>query len=771
MTQLNLENSPKILMVDDTKSICLQINKLFSTEQVTFKYCFHAEKAIAEIEIYKPSVIIQDLYMPQKDGFQLVTEYRNHPDIKDIPVLIFSGERDINTKSKLLSLGANDFLYKDIDHQELVARVLYYAKRFLNTQRINNTNLLEKPIESYKIFLADPSRISCLITQKILSQQNNIVFEYSLHANTVIDAIEKYQPDVIFLNLFDINDWFYLIEKIRDHFLIKNIPIVVFAPYEDENLKNKSLAAGANEFIVNSTNNNELLEKIDSYVSNNRSKIQKFSDKLIYHPDVVNINVRLLMIDDSKFICASFQQLLSSEKNIQMYFCNDPLQALELAKQYNPTIVLMDLEMPNMSGLELLGVFRKDDFTKEMPIIVLSGIRDASVKAKAFALGANDYMEKEMDKIELISRIQYHSRSYINSIQLNNTIQELTDMQKLLKSQSMFIRKTFGRYLSDEIVNSILESPEGMKLGGESRTISIMMTDLRGFTALSERLPAESVLSIINNYLAVMTELLQKYHGTIDEFIGDAILAIFGAPVARENDALRAVACAIEMQLAMQRVNQWNKAHHFPEVGMGIGINTGDAVVGNIGSEKRAKYGIVGRNVNLTSRIESYTTGGQIFISEETLNECGDVLRIDGQMQVSPKGVKKPITIYEVGGIYGEFNLFLPEKQKDKLITLIDSVNVLFTLIEGKNVSDISHTAEIVSFSKNGDDIKAEIKSEVPVSCLSNLKITLFNIDSLHKQEEIYAKVIKQSELGFIVSFTFIDAKVVEYLQLNMGCF
>jgi adenylate cyclase len=275
-----------------------------------------------------------------------------------------------------------------------------------------------------------------------------------------------------------------------------------------------------------------------------------------------------------------------------------------------------------------------------------------------------------------------------------------------------------------------LESPEGLKLGGESRTISIMMTDLRGFTALSESLPAESVLSIINNYLSVMTELLQKYQGTIDEFIGDAILAIFGAPITRENDALRAVACAIEMQLAMQQVNQWNKEQGYPEVGMGIGINTGDAVVGNIGSEKRAKYGIVGRNVNLTSRIESYTTGGQIFISQQTLHECGDLLRIDGQMEVSPKGVKAPITIYEVGGIYGAFNLFLPEKQKDKLTPLVNSVSVLFKLIEGKNISDKGYPAEMVSFSKNSEEIKAEIKSEVTINCLSNLKISLVNIDN-----------------------------------------
>jgi adenylate cyclase len=755
----------KVFMVDDTESICLQVSKLFSKEQAEFKYCLAAEQAVAEIEKYQPTVIIQDLYMDSKDGFELLKEYRNNTAIKEIPVLIFSGERDANTKTKLLALGANDFLYKGrhSDQEELVARVLYYAKRFLTAQQTNYSTSLTLKKENYKILVADPSKLSCLITQKILSQEENIVFEYCLDVTGVIDKIESYAPNIIFLKLFDINAWFDLIGKIRNNLLIKNIPLVVYAPFEDVKLQAKSLEAGANEYIVNSADNSELINKISFYYTNNHNNFKNI-EKFTYSENIVNINVRLLMVDDSKFICASIEQLLSSEKNIQLYFCNDPLQALELAKQYNPTIVLMDLEMPNITGLELLGIFRKDDFTKEIPVIILSGISDPSVKAKSFALGANDYMEKEMDKIELISRIQYHSRSYINSIQLNNTIQELTDMQKLLKSQSMFIRKTFGRYLSDEIVNSILESPEGMKLGGENRTISIMMTDLRGFTALSESLPAEAVLSIINNYLAVMTELLHKYHGTIDEFIGDAILAIFGAPIARDNDVLRAVACAIEMQLAMQRVNQWNREHHYPDVAMGIGLNTGDAVVGNIGSEKRAKYGIVGHNVNLTSRIESYTTGGQIFISESTLKQCGGILRIDGQMEVSPKGVKAPMTIYEVGGIYGDFNLFLPEKKTELFVSLAQPVSILFMLLDGKNISDKTYVAKLVSLSKQGEEIKAEIKSNFIVECLSNLKICLFDADNQQIGDDIYAKAIKQHDDGFIVTFTFIDPKASQFL-------
>ncbi|OQY41773.1 MAG: cyclase, partial [Desulfobacteraceae bacterium 4572_87] len=114
------------------------------------------------------------------------------------------------------------------------------------------------------------------------------------------------------------------------------------------------------------------------------------------------------------------------------------------------------------------------------------------------------------------------------------------------------------------------------------------------------RLPAEDVVGIINIYLETMTEIVLKYQGTIDEFIGDAIFVIFGAPILRDNDAKRAVACAVEMQLAMTQVNAKCREKGYPEVHQGIGINSGQLVVGNIGSKKRMKYGVVGRNVNLT---------------------------------------------------------------------------------------------------------------------------------------------------------------------------
>ncbi|MGH8705088.1 MAG: adenylate/guanylate cyclase domain-containing protein, partial [Burkholderiales bacterium] len=197
------------------------------------------------------------------------------------------------------------------------------------------------------------------------------------------------------------------------------------------------------------------------------------------------------------------------------------------------------------------------------------------------------------------------------------------------KSEEMagLLRKMFGRYLSPEVMAALIENPASLELGGEKRRVTIMMTDLRGFTAMSERLSPGKVVRMLNAYFEVMVEVIVKYHGTINEIIGDALLVFFGAPQEMPDRAQQAVACAIEMQNAMARVNERNRAQGLPELQMGIGLNDAKVVVGNIGTTQRSKYAAVGSGVNMTSRIESYTVGGQILVSESVREAAGDVLR------------------------------------------------------------------------------------------------------------------------------------------------
>ncbi len=317
---------------------------------------------------------------------------------------------------------------------------------------------------------------------------------------------------------------------------------------------------------------------------------------------------------------------------------------------------------------------------------------------------------------------------------------EEVDLQKSeLEVRNNFIKKTFGRYLSDEIVESILDTPEGLELGGEKRKVTILMSDIRGFTKISESLMPEDVITILNNYLETMTEIIQKYGGTIDEFIGDAILVIFGAPYSKEDDAERAVACALEMQLEMEKVNIFNKQNNFPELEMGIGINTGEVVVGNIGSDKRSKYGVVGSDVNLTSRIESYTTGGQVLVSEKTFEECEHALIPNNSFEASPKGVKKPMKIYSIVGIEGDYDIQL-NYRKDDLLVLDKSIEIKYSVLLEKDTDTQIYEARIIKYSEK--NLIINIKQSLEL--FSNLKVSLNSMGD----EAIYGKVVERTNTG-----------------------
>ena len=301
------------------------------------------------------------------------------------------------------------------------------------------------------------------------------------------------------------------------------------------------------------------------------------------------------------------------------------------------------------------------------------------------------------------------------------------------------VREIFGRYLSDEVVNTLLSNPGALKLGGEKKEITVLMSDLRGFTSLSEDIPPEKIITILNNYLHVMVQIIDKYHGTIIEFIGDAIMAIFGAPIWGPEPATWAVACALEMQLAMSEVNEWNRAHSLPEISMGIGINSGPVIVGNIGSEKRTKYGCVGANVNLTSRIESYTVGEQILISESTKLSVVPSLSIQGSQTVHPKGVKEPITLYDIKGLGQPYNLALPQTNQ-ALISLVKVIPIRLAVFEEKHCM-ADHVPGLLHRLSWND---VEISTNIQIDPESILQITLLDT----KKETIIGEVYAQMKLG-----------------------
>ena len=320
-------------------------------------------------------------------------------------------------------------------------------------------------------------------------------------------------------------------------------------------------------------------------------------------------------------------------------------------------------------------------------------------------------------------------------------MEKINALNEKLEARNELLSKTFGQFLSDEIVRELLDTPGGLEPGGKKRTLSIMMSDLRGFTAMSERMDADDLISMLNHYLEVMTDAIQSHGGTIIEFIGDGILAIFGAPRHSETHAADAVAAALEMQSSMEAVNEWNKERNYPFLEMGIGLESGEVIVGNIGSEKRMKYGVVGASVNLCGRIESYTSGGQVLVSAGIRGGIDAPLQIEKEMTVLPKGADEEMLLSQVTGIGAPYDIYitvqdnLPEK-------LEEPVPVRFYRIDGKHTSDKACYGGIVSL---GSDC-AVLETETHLELYDNLQIDAGG--------KLFCKVSGQNDREYLVRYT-----------------
>lgn len=319
--------------------------------------------------------------------------------------------------------------------------------------------------------------------------------------------------------------------------------------------------------------------------------------------------------------------------------------ALDLLEQESVDLVLLDLVMPSIDGREVLARIKQSEQHRAIPVIMISGRQDMDQIVDCIQVGADDYLLKPVNSVLLSARIK-------SGLERKRWHDKEEQYREQLEKRELFIRQTFGRYISDAIVDEILENPEGLKLGGDLRSVTLMMSDIRSFTTLVEHLPPEKVVTLLNRYLGKMTDIILEHGGTIDEFLGDAVLAAFGAPTKTPDHAQRAVTCAIAMQAAMDDINTQNKADGLPEIEMAIALNTGEVVAGNIGSERRSKYGFVGHEVNVTSRIEDAALPREILVSERTL-KCLDLtgFNVGESRRLNPKGIEETLSVFP---IYGE---------------------------------------------------------------------------------------------------------------------
>jgi class 3 adenylate cyclase len=446
----------------------------------------------------------------------------------------------------------------------------------------------------------------------------------------------------------------------------------------------------------------------------------------------------LLVVDDNPVNCDLLGRRLT-RAGYTVVIAGDGQQALNQVMEQPFDLVLLDIMMPDMDGLTVLGLLRRTYSRSELPVIMVTAKDDTDDIVSALEQGANDYITKPINFPVVLARVQ----AQLSVKQANDQVRALAAE---LEQKNEFIRSTFGRYVSSEVVENLLDNPAGLGFEGETRSVSVLFADLRGFTLLADTLPPGAIVDMLNTYLEEMTGVIGRYNGIASDILGDGIIAFFGAPVADPQHASHAVACAVAMQQAMQQVNERNRAHGLPELLMGIGINSGEGVAGNIGSQTRSKYTVIGSVVNMAARIEASSAGRQILISEATLAETGAIVRLDGQRTIQPKGALMPVRVYHVSGIGGNYQLFV-DRIESEMLVLASPVQVECTPVQGKQVDVASFTGQLVRLSR----YSAQLQSDTETEIYSDLRIRLRGND-----EHVYAKVLEHSgsDGHFVVHFS-----------------
>lgn len=287
----------------------------------------------------------------------------------------------------------------------------------------------------------------------------------------------------------------------------------------------------------------------------------------------------------------------------------------------------------------------------------------------------------------------------------------------------------------------------------EAKHITILLADIRGFTAIAETYSAMLVVDMLNRYFSRMCQVIVAHDGTIDKFMGDSIMVLFGAPEARGDDVERAIACAVEMQLAMSDINAQNRAHDMPELFIGIGINSGVVVAGPLGGDLHSEYTVIGDEVNLASRIEAHSLRGQILISEATYRIARDYIEVGAPNRVQVKGKRDPVCLYELLKTHQPHELCVPRREERKSPRVEVDLPFSFRCLDGKIESEQQWQGNVLDISYHG--LLAWVP--IPLATLSEIHVRLhtgpLDADGKHS----YARVVQsqQDGAGYRVSLEF----------------
>lgn len=264
-------------------------------------------------------------------------------------------------------------------------------------------------------------------------------------------------------------------------------------------------------------------------------------------------------------------------------------------------------------------------------------ITESNVHGVVYADRLDPFAAFSQEDLELISAV---------AAQTAVTVETVKAHKRLAREE--VARANYSRFMPEYVVKQLLDNPDSFRLGGVNQTITVLFADIRGFTAMSEHENPERVVGLLNKFFSAMSEIIFAHGGTLDKYTGDGLMALFGAPTATEDDAKNALEAAIAMQERILKLNEELKTDGFNEIGVGIGLHTGVATVGYIGSDKRSEYTAIGDTVNLASRLESNAQAGQILISEATAKACNEPISLRAQEPLQVKNRLQPVSLFEV---------------------------------------------------------------------------------------------------------------------------
>jgi class 3 adenylate cyclase len=353
----------------------------------------------------------------------------------------------------------------------------------------------------------------------------------------------------------------------------------------------------------------------------------------------------ILYVDDEEQNLISFKAAF--RRHYTIFTANSGKTGLEILQNEKVSLIITDQRMPEMTGVQFLEkVIPAYPDTIRM---ILTGFSDIEVIIDAINTGrVFRYITKPWDTGELKMTIDNACQMY--RLQQNNKLL-LEELHTRVHEQERTL-KLFQKYVPEEVVRKALLSTEESIFEGETKEVTVLFCDIRGFTTISEQITPKEVVALLNAYYGTMTESIRRHNGTVNQFVGDEIFACFGAPVSQVNNEQNAVFCALEMMKRLEKLNELFFGKLGQKIEIGIGINAGEVVVGNTGSEDHIGYSITGDTVNTGKRIESLTKDcpDTILISDSVCQKVEHLLQLKTWEPVSLKGKRDKIQVYEVLG-------------------------------------------------------------------------------------------------------------------------